>query len=125
MNDAVSQLQRFFFSHHLYSGVRRAAGILLPITIVGGIFGWYGAGLIATFGALCVAFIDQPGPHEHRVREMLGGTLLSTVTVAITGLASSHPLLIWFVVIGQCFAYSMLSVFGKKADRLVSLVCYS
>ncbi|MEY3673060.1 MAG: hypothetical protein RI904_2717, partial [Pseudomonadota bacterium] len=118
MNDAVSQLQRFVFSHHLYSGVRRAAGILLPITILGGIFGWYGAGLIATFGALCVAFIDQPGPHEHRVREMLGGTLLSTVTVAITGLASSHPLLIWFVVIGQCFAYSMLSVFGKKGGQI-------
>jgi uncharacterized membrane protein YccC len=118
MNDAVSQLQRFLFSHHLYSGVRRAAGILLPITILGGIFGWYGAGLIATFGALCVAFIDQPGPHEHRVREMLGGTLLSTLTVAITGLASSHPLLIWFVVIGQCFAYSMLSVFGKKGGQI-------
>jgi uncharacterized membrane protein YccC len=118
MNDAVSQLQRFLFSHHLYSGVRRAAGILLPITILGGIFGWYGAGLIATFGALCVAFIDQPGPHEHRLREMLGGTLLSTVTVAVTSLASNHPLLIWFVVIGQCFAYSMLSVFGKKGGQI-------
>jgi uncharacterized membrane protein YccC len=118
MNETASQLQRFIYSHHLYSGVRRAAGTLLPVTILGGIFGWYAAGLVATFGALCVAFIDQPGPHEHRVREMLGGTVLSTMTVAITSLASNHPLLLWLVVISQCFAYSMLSVYGKRGGQI-------
>ncbi|MFY9139069.1 FUSC family protein [Zwartia sp.] len=118
MNETASQVQRFIYSHHLYSGVRRAAGTLLPVTILGGIFGWYAAGLVATFGALCVAFIDQPGPHEHRGREMLGGTLLSTMTVAVTSLASNYPLLLWLVVIGQCFAYSMLSVYGKRGGQI-------
>jgi uncharacterized membrane protein YccC len=118
MNESASQLQRFIYSHHLYSGVRRAAGTLLPVTILGGIFGWYAAGLVATFGALCVAFIDQPGPHEHRAREMLGGTVLSTLTVAITSLASNHPLVLWLVVISQCFAYSMLSVYGKRGGQI-------
>ena len=100
MNETASQLQRFLYSHHLYSGFRRAAGTLLPVTILGGLLGWYAAGLVATFGALCVAFIDQPGPHENRRWEMLGGTLLSTLTVAITSLASNYPLILWFVVIG-------------------------
>jgi uncharacterized membrane protein YccC len=118
MNETASQLQRFIYSHHLYSGVRRAAGTLLPVTILGGIFGWYAAGLVATFGALCVAFIDQPGPHEHRVGEMLGGTLLSTLTVAITSLATHYPLLLWIAVISQCFAYSMLSVYGKRGGQI-------
>jgi len=118
MNETASQLQRFLYSHHLFSGVRRAAGTLLPVTILGGIFGWYAAGLVATFGALCVAFIDQPGPHEHRIREMLGGTVLSTLTVAITSLASNYPLLLWLVVISQCFAYSMLSVYGKRGGQI-------
>ena len=118
MNETASQLQRFFYSHHLYSGFRRAAGTLLPVTILGGLLGWYAAGLVATFGALCVAFIDQPGPHENRRWEMLGGTLLSTFTVAITSLASNYPLILWFVVIGQCFAYSMLSVYGKKGGQI-------
>jgi len=118
MNFNYGPLQRFLFSHHFYSGVRRAAGILLPIAVLGGVFGWYASGLIATFGALCVAFIDQPGPHEHRAREMLGGTLLSTLTVTLTGLASSHPLLIWGVVMGQCFAFSMLAVYGKKGGQI-------
>jgi uncharacterized membrane protein YccC len=118
MNESASQLQRFIYSHHFYSGIRRAAGTLLPVTILGGLFGWYAAGLVATFGALCVAFIDQPGPHENRLWEMLGGTLLSTMTVAITGLASNYPFLLWLVVIGQCFGYSMLSVYGKKGGQI-------
>ena len=118
MNLAYGPLQRFLFSHHLYSGVRRATGILLPITLLGGVFGWYASGLIATFGALCVAFIDQPGPHEHRAREMLGGTVLSTLTVTLTGLASSDPLLSWVVVMAQCFAFSMLAVYGKKGGQI-------
>ena len=118
MNETASQIQRFIYSHHLYSGVRRAAGTLLPVTILGGIFGLYATGLVATFGALCVAFIDQPGPHENRRWEMLGGTLLSTLTVAITSLAFNYPLLLWLAVIGQCFAYSMLSVYGKKGGQI-------
>ncbi|MDN3987715.1 FUSC family protein [Zwartia vadi] len=122
MNETASQVQRFIFSHHLYSGVRRTAGTLLPVTILGGVFGWYAAGLVATFGALCVAFIDQPGPHENRLWEMLGGTLLSTLTVAITGLASNYPLLLWLAVIVQCFGYSMLSVYGKKGG-LIGFAC--
>jgi uncharacterized membrane protein YccC len=91
---------------------------LLPIALLGGVFGWYASGLIATFGALCVAFIDQPGPHEHRAREMLGGTVLSTLTVTLTGLASSDPLLSSVVVMGQCFAFSMLAVYGKKGGQI-------
>ena len=118
MNNIASQVQRYLYSHHFYGGVRRATGMLLPVTVLGGIFGWYTAGLVATFGALCVAFIDQPGPHGHRGREMLGGTLLSTLTVAVTSLATFHPLLLWLAVIGQCFAYSMLSVYGKKGGQI-------
>ena len=118
MDISINQVRRYLYSHHFYSGMRRAAGTLLPIMVLGGLFGWYAEGLVATFGALCVAFIDQPGPHEHRVREMLGGALLGGVTVVITGLASSHPLLIWFAVIGQCFFFSMLSVYGKKGGQI-------
>ena len=118
MNESASQFQRFIYSHHLYSGMRRATGTLLPVMILGGLFGLYAEGLVATFGALCVAFIDQPGAHENRRWEMLGGTLLSTLTVAVTGLASNHPWLLWLAVIGQCFGYSMLSVYGKKGGQI-------
>jgi uncharacterized membrane protein YccC len=118
MDLSIDQFKRYIYSHHFYSGMRRAAGTLLPVMVLGGLFGWYPQGLVATFGALCVAFIDQPGPHGNRLREMLGGVLLSSVTVTISGLASSHPLMMWFAVIGQCFFFSMLSVYGKKGGQI-------
>ena len=49
---------------------------------------------------------------------MLGGTALSTLTVTLTGLASADPLLSWVVVMGQCFAFSMLAVYGKKGGQI-------
>lgn len=122
MDISVNQVRRFLYSHHFYGGLRRSVGALLPITVLGGIFGWYAQGLVATFGALCVAFIDQPGPHNDRAREMLGGSLLGAVTVGITGLASTHPLLIWLVVMGQCFFFSMLAVYGKRGG-LIGFAC--
>ncbi|MNQ67062.1 Inner membrane protein YccS [compost metagenome] len=93
--------------------------MLLPVLVLGGLFGNYTTGLVATFGAQCLAIIDQPGgPQRHRTNEMLGGAALGTVTVIITGLASTNPILIWLVVIAQCFVYSMFTVFGKRGGLI-------
>ena len=93
--------------------------MLLPVLVLGGLFGHYATGLVATFGAQCLAIIDQPGgPQRHRTNEMLGGALLGTLTVIITGLASTHPVLIWLAVIAQCFVFSMFTVFGKRGGLI-------
>src|SRR5690606_26415645 len=63
--------------------------------------------------------IDQPGgPQRHRTNEMLGGAVLATAAVTITGAASTYPLLLWLAVIGQCFLFSMFSVFGKRGGLI-------
>jgi len=122
MDISIPQIQRFLFSHHFYSGIRRAVGALLPIAVLGLGYGMYKEGLVATFGAVCIAFIDQPGPHLNRLIEMLLGALLSSVTVALTGIASSsHGLTIIFVGV-QAFGLSMMSVFGKKGT-LIGFAC--
>lgn len=119
MDLRIASLRRFLYSHYFFGGVRQAIGMLLPVMLLGGIFGYYTTGLVATFGAQCVAIIDQPGgPQRHRTNEMLGATVLGTLTVVITGLASSHPVLIWFAVIAQCFFFSMFSVFGKRGGLI-------
>jgi uncharacterized membrane protein YccC len=111
----IDSLRRFLYSHYFFSGVRQAIGMLLPVLVLGGLFGEYSLGLMATFGAQCLAIIDQPGgPQRHRVNELLGGTLLGTVSTTITGLASTYPLLLFLAVVSQFFAFSMLSVFGKR-----------
>ena len=106
MDLRIASIRRFLYSHYFFGGVRQAIGMLLPVLVLGGLFGHYATGLVATFGAQCLAIIDQPGgPQRHRTNEMLGGALLGTLTVIITGLASTHPVLIWLAVIAQCFVF--------------------
>lgn len=119
MDLRIATLRRFLYSHYFFGGVRQGAGMLLPVLVVGGIFGDYTLGLVATFGAQCLAIIDQPGgPQRHRTNEMLGGAALATLTVIVTGFASTHPVILWLVVIAQCFIYSMFTVFGKRGGLI-------
>ncbi len=115
----IASIRRFLYSHYFFGGVRQAVGMLLPVMVLGVVWGQYSIGLVATFGAQCLAIIDQPGgPQRHRTNEMLGGALLGTVTVTITGIASTYPFALWLVVIGQCFLFSMFSVFGKRGGLI-------
>lgn len=119
MDLRIASIRRFLYSHYFFGGVRQGIGMLLPVLILGGLFGQYSMGLVATFGAQCLAIIDQPGgPQRHRTNEMLGGAFLGTATVTITGLASTYPLILWLVVIAQCFLFSMFSVFGKRGGLI-------
>src|SRR5690606_441331 len=65
------------------------------------------------------SIIDQPGgPRRYGTNGMLAAILLGSVTAAITGLASSHGLLIWLMVPVLCFLFSMFTVFGKQGGLL-------
>lgn len=110
----LTRLQRFIYSHHFVSGVRRGLGVMLGFALVAWFEGDSNAGLIAALGALCVAIIDQPGPFGHRIREMTGGLVISALAVSLTGLASSHPVLLLVSVVSQTFLFSMFAVFGKR-----------
>ncbi|OZI19852.1 hypothetical protein CAL26_20015 [Bordetella genomosp. 9] len=119
MDLRIANLRRFIYSHYFFGGVRQGVGMLLPVLILGVVFGEYTLGLVATFGAQCVAIIDQPGgPQQHRTNEMLGGAVLATLTVCITGFASTNRLALWLVVIAQCFFYSLFTVFGKRGGLI-------
>ncbi|CAM4378935.1 Integral membrane protein YccS N-terminal domain-containing protein [Bordetella tumbae] len=119
MDFRIASIPRFLYSHYFFGGVRQGVGMLLPVLVLGGIFGEYAYGLVATFGAQCLAIIDQPGgPQRHRTNEMLGGAFLATMAVAITGAVSTYPVLLWLAIIGQCFIFSMFSVFGKRGGLI-------
>ena len=94
----IPYLRRFLYGHYFFGGIRQAVGMLLPV-ILGGFFGHFALGLVATLGALCLAIIDQPGgPQRHLPGEMLAGAFICTASVAVTGLASTHPVLLWLAV---------------------------
>ena len=115
----ITSLRNFFYSQYFFGGVRQGVGMLLPVIVLGGVFGYYQIGLVATFGAQCLAIIDQPGgPKRHRSNEMLGGAVLGVLTVCITGFASTHPILLWIAVVAQCFVFSMFTVYGKRGGLI-------
>jgi len=118
MDLRIANLRQFLYSHYLLAGVRQAMGMLLPVLVLGWGLGYASLGLIATFGAMCVALIDQPGPHSHRAVGMLRSVALGALTVLITGLSSGHPVWLWLTVTAQCFFYAMFTVFGKKGSQV-------
>jgi len=118
MDLRIANLRRFLYSHYLLAGVRQGIGMLLPVLVLGWGLGHASLGLIATFGAMCVALIDQPGPYSHRARSMLRSVALGALTVLLTGLASGHPVWLWLAVVVQCFCYSMFTVFGPKGGQV-------
>jgi len=118
----LTRIQRFVYSHHFIGGVRRGAGVLLVFALGLLLPGAASQALIAALGALCVAIIDQPGPLVLRRREMLGGLVLGTLAVMLTGVASSYPIWLLIAVVGQTFFFSMLAVYGKRGG-IIGLAC--
>ncbi|HEY9279466.1 MAG TPA: FUSC family membrane protein, partial [Eoetvoesiella sp.] len=100
-----------------------AIGVLLPAVVLGGLLQLYSIGMVAAIGAACVATIDQPGgPRRYGTNAMLGALLLGTLTAALTGVASSHPLLTLIIVPAFVFLFSMFSVYGKLGG-LIGFAC--
>ena len=115
----TSQLLRFFYSHYFFSGLRQASGVLLPALVLSGVFGWYAEAFVAAVGAACVAILDQPGgPRRYGINGMFAALCLSSITTALTGLASGHFLAVWLAVPALCFCFSMLTVYGKHGGLL-------
>ena len=118
MDYSTKNIKKFIYSQYFYMGIRQALGVLMPALVLLGLFHHAALGLAATFGAMCVAIVDQPGPFRHRRNEMLGCALLGTLAAAITALASPYPLALWVAVIAQCFGFSLLTVYGRKGGLI-------
>lgn len=115
----LPRIERFLYSHHLFGGLRQAVGVLLPPLVLGGLLGDFSHGLTAAVGASCVAILDQPGgPRRYGIQGMAAAVLLGSLTVAVTGLASTHTLWLWLMVPLLSFVFSMFTVFGKQGGLL-------
>ncbi|MDX3908109.1 MAG: FUSC family membrane protein [Pigmentiphaga sp.] len=118
MDYTTKNIKKFIYSQYFYMGIRQALGVLMPALVLLGLFHHAALGLAATFGAMCVSIVDQPGPYRHRRNEMLGCAVLGTIAAGATALCSPYPLALWLVVIAQCFAFSLLTVFGRKGGLM-------
>ncbi|MAK56817.1 MAG: hypothetical protein CML17_13410 [Pusillimonas sp.] len=123
MASTLPHLQRFFYSHYFFGGLRQAAGVIIPALFLAFFFQQYGMAMVAAIGAACVAVIDQPGsPRRYSINNMVGAVLLGTITTVVTGLSTTHPVLLWFVIPALCFIFSMFTVYGRQGG-LMGFAC--
>lgn len=120
---------QFTALHRLLSGpapffaLRQGLGVLLPIIFFIGLLQTYDIGFAFSAGALAVALIDQPGgTKSFRRKEMAFIVIAGNLAALITSLSVPYPAIIWLVISAQVFAFSMLSVFGKRGG-LVGFAC--
>lgn len=125
-----SALTRFDRSKiHPPIAVRNSCGVLIPLAI-GVAIGQPAAGLIASIGALNVAYSDGIDPYPTRARRMMASSLCCALAL-FAGCATghSHPLTIVLTALAAFLAGMMVAVSTTAADigniALVTLIVFS
>lgn len=115
--DYIKEYKSFINSHYLSDGVRITAGIVLPAVIFNH-FDLLTAGVVVSLGAMSVSITDTPGPIHHRKNGMLACIIINTLMALLTGLAAPYPFLLGALLLISCFSFSMIAVFGSRANSI-------
>ena len=115
--DYIKEYKSFINSHYLSEGVRITAGIVLPAVIFNH-FNLLSVGVVVSLGAMSTSIPDTPGPILHRKNGMLVGTFINTLIAMLTGFAAPFPLLLAVLILLACFIFSMLGVYGARANSV-------
>src|SRR5882762_10031912 len=115
--DYIREYKSFINSHNLSGAVRITVGITLPAILLG-YFNNLSAGIVVSIGAMCVGNTDNPGPIHHRRNGMIACVLIIFIVSLVTGLVSRSAVLTGMLVLGFCFLFSMLSVYGNRASSI-------
>ena len=115
--DYVKEYKSFINSHYLSEGVRITVGIVLPALIFN-YFGLLSEGVVVSLGAMSVSLTDNPGPVHHRKNGMIACIIINTIMAVLTGFSAPHPFLLGALILVACFVFSMIGVFGTRANSI-------
>ena len=115
--DYVKEYKSFINSHYLGEGVRITVGIVLP-ALVFNYFGLLSEGVVVALGAMSVSLTDNPGPVHHRKNGMIACIIINTVMAVLTGFEAPYPFLLGVLILLSCFVFSMIGVFGTRANSV-------
>lgn len=115
--DYIKESKRFITGHYLGSGVRITLGVLLPAVVLN-YCQLLGPGIIVSLGALCTSIPDTPGDTASRRNAMLTCMAVIFVVAILSGFASSHPILLGFLIVILCFILAIIGVFGARANAI-------
>lgn len=115
--DYIKEYKSFVNSYYLTEGVRITVGIVLPAVIFN-YFNLLPIGIVVSLGAMSTSIPDTPGPILHRKNGMLAAVLINTLIAMLTGFAAPFPLLLAVLILLACFIFSMLGVYGARANSV-------
>ena len=115
--DYIKEYKSFINSHYLSDGIRITAGVVLPAVIFSH-FNLLATGVVVSLGAMAISITDTPGPVHHRKNGMIACIITNTLMAAITGFAAPHPFILGTLIVVACFIFSMMAVFGTRANSI-------
>ncbi|MBL0355379.1 MAG: hypothetical protein IPP72_00140 [Chitinophagaceae bacterium] len=115
--DYLKEYKSFINSHYLSEGVRITVGVVLPAVIFNH-FNLLAIGVVVSLGALSVSIPDNPGPIQHRKNGMIACIIINTLIAILTGFAAPHPFMLGLLILLACFVFSMIGVFGTRANSV-------
>lgn len=115
--DYIKEYRSFINSHYLSEGIRMTVGIVLPALILNH-FNLLTIGVVVSLGAMSVSITDNPGPIHHRRNGMMACIIINTAISILTGLAAPHHLLLGLLILLACFIFSMIGVYGNRANAI-------
>lgn len=118
--DYAQEFRKFISSQYLYTGVRITAGAVIPALVLNQ-YGMLASMMAVPLGALCVGFTDNPGPVQHRRNAMGLSILFNFIVAMIAGLSRLHPLFIGIEIIVFGLFFSLLGVYGNRANSIGSI----
>lgn len=109
--------------------LRNTIGVTLPL-VLGAAMGSVAGGLIASSGALNVAFRDNQSPYPERARHLTIASFIAGLAVFLGSLSGNSDVLAVVVAMGWAFAAGTLVALGQSAGdlglmSLVMLCVYS
>ena len=115
--DYIKEYKSFINSHYLSEGLRITVGIVLPALLFNH-FHLLAVGVVVSLGAMSVSITDNPGPIHHRKNGMLACIIINTLMAMLTGFAAPYPFLLGGLILVACFIFSMIGVFGTRANSV-------
>lgn len=113
----AQELQNFFYSQYFADGMRITFGTVTPALIFS-LLGDLQTGITISLGALVVGLADTPGPASHRRNGMFACTAVAFVSVLVTLLVNSQPVLLGLTIVVLSFLFSMFAVYGARASSV-------
>ncbi|HVI48778.1 MAG TPA: FUSC family membrane protein [Chitinophaga sp.] len=113
----INDIKSFLYSYHFSNGLRTTISVVVPSLI----FAWMGQlglGIAVSMGALCTALSDVPGTIVHKRNGLIISTILIFLTALGTGMLMPYPELMTFWILGCCFVFAMMLVYGNRGGNI-------